>query len=35
MFEMISLFGSDPVGKIDKAFKAKNGVSILEYLDLK
>jgi len=34
LFEMISIFEPDPIGKTDKAFKEKNGVSMLEYLDL-
>jgi hypothetical protein len=34
LFEIVSIFGPDPIGKIDKAFKDKNGVSVFKYLDL-
>lgn len=35
LFKLLSIFGSDPVGKIDKAFAAKNGATVAEYFNLK
>ena len=32
--ELVSFLGSDPVEKIDEAFRAKHGVSVLAYLNL-
>lgn len=34
LYELISFLGSDPVEKIDQAFKAKNKLSVLDYLDI-
>jgi hypothetical protein len=34
MDEMLKFLGSDPIGKIDKAFKSLYNSSVLEYLDL-
>ncbi|MDD3679509.1 MAG: phospho-sugar mutase [Candidatus Shapirobacteria bacterium] len=33
--KLVSFLGSNPVEKMDQAFKAKNGVSVLAYLELK
>ena len=34
LYELLDFLGSDPVEKVDEAFKAKYKVGILEYLDL-
>jgi phosphoglucomutase/phosphomannomutase len=35
LFKLISFLGSNPLEKIDTAFKAKHTTSILEYLNIK
>jgi hypothetical protein len=32
--ELLGFLGANPIEKIDKAFKEKYGVGVLEYLDL-
>jgi len=34
LYELLSFLGSDPIRKVDKAFKAKHGSGIEGFLDL-